>query len=68
MATIQPIFYKMRDLPNVVGLSRSEIYRQVSKGTFPKPISLGGANKAWHVKDLQAWAAKMYPEAYPEAL
>lgn len=54
---IEPLFIKMRDLPKVVGLSRAEIYRQVAKGMFPKPVSLGGSNKAWPMHSIKAWAA-----------
>lgn len=56
IADIPPLFIRMRNLPGVVGLSRAEIYRQVRKGTFPRPVSLGGASKGWRMADIKAWA------------
>lgn len=37
------------------GLSRSTIYARVSKGTFPKPISLGPRTVAWLESEIEDW-------------
>jgi prophage regulatory protein len=45
-------------LPRVkkyTGLSRSEIYRRVSAGTFPKPVKLGERASAWPEHEITAW-------------
>lgn len=45
-------------LPRVktyTGLSRSEIYRRVSAGTFPKPVKLGERASAWPAHEIMAW-------------
>lgn len=46
-------------LPRVLaatGLSRSALYRLVTAGTFPKPVSLGGtAARGWKSTDVQRW-------------
>jgi prophage regulatory protein len=45
-------------LPQVkgrVGLSRSSIYLAVSKGTFPRPISLGARAIGWLDSEVEAW-------------
>jgi prophage regulatory protein len=45
-------------LPRVrtyTGLSRSEIYRRVSAGTFPKPVKLGERASAWPSHEITAW-------------
>lgn len=45
-------------LPEVkarTGLSRSTIYLRISKGTFPKPISLGGRAVGWLSEEVTAW-------------
>lgn len=45
-------------LPGVkkyTGLSRSEIYRRVSAGTFPKPVKLGERASAWPSNEITAW-------------
>ncbi len=49
---------RLARLPNVraaVGLSRSEIYRLISLGRFPKPVPLGARAVAWDWDEIQAW-------------
>jgi prophage regulatory protein len=45
-------------LPAVVrrsGLSRSEIYRRVAAGTFPRPVKLGERASAWANTEVTQW-------------
>ena len=45
-------------LPQVIartGLSRSTIYLRISKGQFPKPISLGGRAVGWIEEEINSW-------------
>ena len=45
-------------LPTVkasTGLSRSTIYLRVSKGTFPRPVRLGGRAVGWLEAEIQEW-------------
>jgi prophage regulatory protein len=37
------------------GLSRSSIYLNISKGTFPKPIHLGARAVGWLESDIDNW-------------
>ncbi|HLE64361.1 MAG: AlpA family transcriptional regulator [Betaproteobacteria bacterium RIFCSPLOWO2_12_FULL_62_58] len=37
------------------GLSRSSIYLWTSKGTFPKPISLGPRAVGWIAAEIEEW-------------
>nr|WP_321272805.1 AlpA family phage regulatory protein [Alcaligenes faecalis] len=50
-----PMFYRMRDVLRMTALSRSTLYRRIADGTFPAPVSLGGAAKGWRRADLEAW-------------
>ncbi|WP_293267699.1 AlpA family transcriptional regulator [Neptunomonas sp.] len=43
------------EVEKLVGLSRSTIYIRISRGTFPKPISIGGRLIAWPEKSIQDW-------------
>ncbi|QEQ97323.1 helix-turn-helix transcriptional regulator [Neptunomonas concharum] len=43
------------EVEQLVGLSRSTIYNRLEKGTFPKPVPLGGRLVAWVESDIQAW-------------
>jgi len=51
-----PMFYRMRDVLRMTALSRSSLYRRIAAGTFPAPVSLGGAAKGWRRADLERWA------------
>lgn len=45
-------------LPQVMartGLSRSEIYRRVAAGRFPRPIKLGERSSAWNSSEIDGW-------------
>jgi prophage regulatory protein len=45
-------------LPQVrqfVGLSRSEIYRRLSLGQFPRPVPLGERAVAWDLDEVQEY-------------
>ena len=37
------------------GLSRSTIYLRISKGIFPKPISLGARAVGWLESEVEDW-------------
>lgn len=48
-------------LPQVkarTGLSRSEIYRRIALGDFPRPIKLGERASAWSAAEIDAWIAE----------
>lgn len=57
----RPMLYRMKDLPDIVGMSRAEIYRQMKRGDFPKPVSLGGKSVAWKTEDLERWKSELHP-------
>lgn len=53
-------FLSLERLPQVrirTGLSRSEIYRRIAGGDFPKPIKLGPRASAWAEHEVTAWIA-----------
>ena len=41
-----------------VGLSRSSIYLKISKGEFPRPISLGSRAVGWLEQDIDDWLSR----------
>jgi prophage regulatory protein len=49
--------YRLRDLPQFVGLRRTQIGELIKLGKFPRPVSLsdGGRAVAWLEHDLIAW-------------
>lgn len=48
---------RLRPLTERIGLSKSEIYRRIQAGRFPRPISLGVRAVGWLERDIDAWLA-----------
>lgn len=46
---------RLKQLKDKVGLEKSAIYDRISKGEFPKQISLGGRSVAWLESDIDNW-------------
>jgi prophage regulatory protein len=49
--------YRLRDLPQFVGLRRTQIGELIKAGEFPKPVPLSDSGRAvaWLESDLLAW-------------
>jgi prophage regulatory protein len=49
--------YRLRELPQFVGLRRTQIGELIKAGEFPKPVSLSDSGRAvaWLEADLIAW-------------
>jgi prophage regulatory protein len=56
---------KIKDVRSVTALSRTELYRRIRAGQFPKPVAIGLRAVAWRDSDVQAWIAARSPK--PEA-
>ncbi len=54
MAT-QEKFLKINQVMEVTGLSKSEIYKRVKLGTFPKQIKLSFRSIVWVESEIQLW-------------
>ena len=46
---------RMWQLEVLAGCSRSTIYKRVSEGTMPAPISLGGRSRGWRWADVEIY-------------
>ena len=51
--------YRLPDVMNMTGLSRSSIYLRVSTNDFPKPVKIGRRAIGWPEDSIIAWQAKM---------
>lgn len=49
--------FRLRDLPQFVGLRRTQIAELIKAGEFPKPVPLSDSGRAvaWLEQDLIAW-------------
>ncbi|MBK7114993.1 MAG: AlpA family phage regulatory protein [Proteobacteria bacterium] len=50
-----PVYYRMRDVIHITGLSRPTLYRRIAAQRFPAPMHLGGRACGWHSSVLQRW-------------
>lgn len=46
---------RRRDVEAITTLSRSEIYRRMADGTFPRPVRIGVNMVRWKMKDVTEW-------------
>ena len=55
----EPSIYRLPKVKAVTGLSRSTLYSEISKGTFPKPVPLTEDGRAvgWSSTAVDAWVA-----------
>lgn len=51
-------FLRLPDVISRVGYSRPSIYLKMSRGEFPRPISLGARAVGWLESDIEAWIAQ----------
>lgn len=54
--------YRLDQVIDATGLARSTIYKFISQGTFPRPISLGGRCVGWVGSEVMDWIAKKVEE------
>lgn len=46
---------RIKSVIEVTGKSRSAIYADIAKGTFPKPVAIGARAVAWPLSEISAW-------------
>jgi prophage regulatory protein len=46
---------RLKAVLELTGLSRSSIYLQIARGTFPRQVSLGARAVGWLESDISAW-------------
>ena len=51
--------YRLPEVMNMTGLSRSSIYLRVSTDEFPKPVKIGRRAIGWPEESIIAWQSKM---------
>lgn len=46
------------DVSLMLGISRTTLYRMVTKGTFPQPIKISRQTVRWTKEDVNEWKRK----------
>ena len=49
------ILLRCRQVQERVNLSRSELYRLMGAGRFPRSVPLGERARAWDADEIEAW-------------
>ena len=52
---MQPTILRLPLVKARTGLSRSSIYKRISDGCFPRPVSLGGRAVGWIEVEIDDW-------------
>lgn len=58
---------RLRQVKEMIGLSKSAIYDRIAQGTFPKAVSLGGRSVAWLESEVNAWLAAQIAASRPQS-
>ena len=54
-AAVKRKVLRARDVSEITGIPRTTIYYYVSRGEFPRPISLGRKAVGWLAAEVDAW-------------
>lgn len=57
------LLWRMRTVEVQTGLSKTEIYRRIKLGTFPRPLKLGARAVAWQADAIEAWVKTLLQQA-----
>ncbi len=57
---------RLRDVLELTGLSRSEIYVRMGNGEFPVTVQLGLRAVGWRASDVYCWLDALLPTSYPD--
>ncbi|MCC6633731.1 MAG: AlpA family phage regulatory protein [Gammaproteobacteria bacterium] len=50
-----PVYFRMRNVTHITGLSRPTLYRRIAAQRLPPPVHLGGRACGWHSLALRRW-------------
>jgi prophage regulatory protein len=56
---------RLKQVREACALSRSELYRRIQLGEFPRPVAIGARAVAWKQSDIQAWIASRATKSAP---
>jgi prophage regulatory protein len=56
------VLQRIQKVREATALSRTELYRRIRAGDFPRPVAIGARAVAWRESDVQAWIAARSPK------
>lgn len=51
-------YYRRPSIEEMLGLSRSTIYRMMHDGDFPRPVKIGRRAVGWSSEEIERWISK----------
>lgn len=58
-------FLRLPTVMDMVGRSRTTIYRDVQAGLFPAPVRIGARSIAWDSTEIERWQAERIAASAP---
>ena len=59
--------YRLPEVMDMTGLSRSSIYLRVSTDEFPKPVKIGRRAVGWPEDTIIAWQANVMGDSHEDS-
>ncbi len=56
-------FLRLKQVIEIIGVSKATIWRWVNDGTFPKPIKISAMVTVWKNSDIEAYMANAVQNA-----
>ena len=53
---------RLKEVVKMTGLGRSTVYKYITEGTFPKPVSLGDRCVGWLESEVLGWITSKVEE------
>ena len=60
---VKPVLLREKQMVRVLNVSKSDLWEGIKTGKYPAPVRISPRVTAWRVSDVEAWAAKLNPEA-----
>ena len=51
-------YYRRPTVEDMLGLSRSTIYRMMQEGDFPRPVKIGRRAVGWSSEEIERWISE----------
>ena len=53
-------YYRRPIVEDMLGLSRSTIYRMMQDGEFPRPVKIGRRAVGWSSEEIERWISERH--------
>lgn len=61
LVSLTQILINTREVCELLGVSRTTLYRRMAAGSFPLPANAGERNHLWNIREVEAWVEAGMP-------